>query len=114
MFQPLFVRSLSDDEKEQLAARSNAPAREESWRAAVILRSAEGESAAEIGRALGFHPSNVKKCVRKFNQEGIAGIAARTRGPREGPRPKFSPDDVARLLDLAASDPASMGLGFEK
>src|SRR5690242_5226769 len=114
MFQPLFVRSLSDEEKTQLAARSSAPAREESWRAAVILRSAEGESAADIGRALGFHPSNVKKWIRKFNQEGIAGIAPRKRGPREGPRPRFSREDITRLLDLAACDPTSLGLGFEK
>jgi hydrogenase-4 transcriptional activator len=114
MFQPLFVRSLSEEEKTQLAARSSAPAREESWRAAVILRSAEGESAADIGRALGFHPSNVKKWIRKFNQEGIAGIAPRKRGPREGPRPRFSREDIGRLLDLAASDPGSLGLGFEK
>ena len=114
MFQPLFVRSLSEEEKTQLAVRCSAPAREESWRAAVILRSAEGESAADIGRALGFHPSNVKKWIRKFNQEGIAGIAPRKRGPREGPRPRFSREDITRLLDLAACDPASLGLGFEK
>jgi hydrogenase-4 transcriptional activator len=114
MFQPLFVRSLSEDERKQLAVRSSAPVREESWRAAVILRSAEGESAADIGRALGFHPSNVKKWIRKFNQEGIAGIAPRKRGPREGPRPRFSREDIARILDLAASEPASLGLGFEK
>src|SRR5262249_53945465 len=114
MFQPLFVRSLTDEEKELLAARSNSAARDESWRAAVILRSAEGESAAQIGRALGFHPSNVKKWIRKFNQDGISGIAARKRGPREGPKPRFTRDDVDRLLELAASDPASLGLGFEK
>src|SRR5215470_15445135 len=114
MFQPLFVRSLTDEEKELLATRSDSAARDESWRAAVILRSAQGESAAQIGRALGFHPSNVKKWIRKFNQDGISGIAARKRGPREGPKPRFTRDDVDRLLELAASDPASLGLGFEK
>src|SRR5262245_5450519 len=114
MFQPLFVRSLTDEEKELLAARSNSAARDESWRAAVILRSAEGESAAQIGRALGFHPSNVKKWIRKFNQDGIGGIAARKRGPREGPKPRFTRDDVGHLLELAATDPLTLGLGFEQ
>src|SRR5215469_540723 len=114
MFQPLFVRSLSDEERKHLTERRDGAARDESWRAAVILRSAEGQNATEIGRALGFHPSNVKKWIRKFNQEGVAGIAPRKRGPREGPRPRFSNEDIGHLLDLAASDPSSLGLGFEK
>jgi DNA-binding NtrC family response regulator/tetratricopeptide (TPR) repeat protein len=114
MFQPLFVRSLTDDEKKQLALSARSLNKEEARRAGVVLLSSEGKTASDIARSLGFHPSNVKKWVRKFNEEGLTGIAVRKRGPREGPRPSFTRDQVDRLLDLAATSPAEIGYSFER
>jgi len=114
MFQPLFVRSLTEDEKKQLALSTRSLNKEEARRAGVVLLSSEGKTASDIARSLGFHPSNVKKWVRKFNEEGLSGIAVRKRGPREGPRPSFTRDQIDRLLDLAATSPAEIGYSFPR
>src|SRR5215471_18019669 len=114
MFQPLFVRSLTDDEKRQLVLRARSLNKEEARRAGVVLLSSEGKTASDIAKALGFHPSNVKKWVRKFNEEGLSGLAVRKRGPREGPRPSFTRDQIDRLLELAATTPAEIGYSFER
>src|SRR5215510_3057713 len=114
MFQPLFVRSLTDEEKRQLGLRARSLNKEEARRAGVVLLSSEGKTASDIARSLGFHPSNVKKWVRKFNEEGLSGLAVRKRGPREGPRPSFTRDQIDRLLELAATTPAEIGYSFER
>ena len=113
MFQPLYVRSLEADEKELLLGRRQSASREESMRAAVILLSAEGRTATEISQLLGAHPTNVKKWIRRFNEAGLAGIAVKKRGPQGGPRPRFTPSQIAEITRLAARLPASLGYSFK-
>jgi tetratricopeptide (TPR) repeat protein len=110
MFQPLFARPFETDEKEALTRCLQSPNREEAGRAEIILLSSEGKTAAEISQALRFHPSNIKKWIRKFNKDGINGIMVKKRGPQGGPRPHFTPAQTAAILSLAASDPSSLGL----
>ncbi|HKV41410.1 MAG TPA: helix-turn-helix domain-containing protein, partial [Blastocatellia bacterium] len=114
MYQPLFVRQLTDDERRRLGFEKASVNKEEARRAEVILLSADGKATTEIAERLGYHPSNVKKWIRKFNLEGIEGLAVKKRGPHEGPRPSFSRDQVDRLLALSRTDPAALGLGFRK
>jgi hydrogenase-4 transcriptional activator len=108
------VRPLSENERQQLSEWAANGKREESWRAKVVLLSAEGKSVADISKVLGFHSSNVKKWVRRFNEQGLDGIAARKRGPRPGPKPKFSSDQIEKILQLASLDPSSLGLSFKR
>src|SRR5258705_6438231 len=105
MFQPLFVRPLVAAEREFLRDCSRSSNKEEAWRAEVILQSAAGKTAAEISQSMGFHPANVKKWIRKFNNEGITGIAVKKRGPQGGPRPHFIPAQVEQILQLSKIDP---------
>src|SRR6266567_5434546 len=88
MFQPLFVRALTPDEREGLRQYSKSSNKEQGIRACVILASAEGKTAAQISQAIGSHPTNIKKWIRKFNADGLEGISAKKRGPQGGPRPK--------------------------
>lgn len=114
MFQPLFVRQLIEKEREALQRGSESPNKEEATRATVILLSSEGKTAAEISQAIGFHPSNVKKWIRKFNREGLEGIIVKKRGPLGGPRPKFTLDQIDRILELSQTAPSSLGYGFKQ
>jgi hydrogenase-4 transcriptional activator len=114
MFQPLFVRSLTADEREGLAHYSKSSNREEGVRARVILASADGKTAAEISQSLGSHPSNIKKWIRKFNSNGLEGISAKKRGPQGGPRPKFTSSQIEAMLSLANTGPAEAGYGFKE
>jgi DNA-binding NtrC family response regulator/tetratricopeptide (TPR) repeat protein/transposase len=114
MFQPLFVRPLMASEREFLLDCSRSQSKEEAWRADVVLLSAEGKTAGEISQSLGFHTSNIKKWIRKFNEEGLAGIAAKKRGPQGGPRPHFNHSQTEQILTLAKTDPAKLGYAFKE
>src|SRR5689334_7894971 len=113
MFQPLYVRSLTNEEQESLRLSRQAANREEATRAAVILFSAEGLTAAEISQQLGVHPTNVKKWIRRFNESGLTGLAVKKRGPQGGPRPRFTPAQVEEIIRLAARPPATLGYTFK-
>jgi len=114
MYQPLYVRPLSEEEKAELQRASQSANREESARAAVVLLSAEGKTAGEIGQLLNAHPSNIKKWIRRFNQEGLSGIVVRKRGPQGGPRPRFTQQQIQELLRLYETPPASLGYPFKE
>jgi transcriptional regulator with GAF, ATPase, and Fis domain/tetratricopeptide (TPR) repeat protein/transposase len=114
MFQPLFVRTLMTAEFEDLSSKAKSLAKEEAQRAEVILLSAQGKTVAEISESLGFHPSNIKKWIRTFNEKGLEGIAAKKRGPQGGPRPKFSRAQVAEIVRLSKTDPTVRGLEFKQ
>jgi len=114
MFQPLFVRALTPDEREGLKQYSRSSNKEEGIRACVILASAEGKTAVQISSAIGSHPSNIKKWIRKFNADGLEGISAKKRGPQGGPRPKFTPSQIEGMLSLAGTEPAEAGYGFKE
>src|SRR5690349_21840974 len=104
MFQPLFARSLKTVEKDTLLQCTCSPVREEAQRAEVILLSAQGKTIAEISDFLGFHPANIKKWIRSFNESGLEGIAVKKRGPQGGPRPKFTRTQIAEIVKLSQTN----------
>ncbi len=114
MFQPLFVRPLQSEEREILTRCLGSSNREEAGRAEIILLSSQGRTAAEISQTLKFHPSNIKKWIRKFNRDGINGIVVKKRGPQGGPRPHFTAAQTAAILELANTDPSGLGLPFKE
>jgi len=114
MFQPLFVRPLTLVEREGLRQYSESPNKEQATRAGVIMLSAEGKTAAEINQALGSHPTNIKKWIRKFNSDGLEGISSKKRGPQGGPRPSFTSDQIEEILRLASMKPAEAGYRFKE
>jgi hydrogenase-4 transcriptional activator len=114
MFQPLFVRPLTRDEREGLKQYSKATNKEQAVRAGVILLSAEGKTAAEISQFFGSHTANIKKWIRKFNADGLPGISSKKRGPQGGPRPNFTTGQVEELLRLASQRPSNLGYEFKE
>lgn len=112
MFQPLFVRPLTEGEDEGLRRYSASQNREEATRASVILMSCQGKTAAEISDSTGSHSSNVKKWIRKFNSDGLEAISAKKRGPQGGPQPRFNSDQIEQLLRLAQVAPTDLGYRF--
>ncbi|HSO75665.1 MAG TPA: helix-turn-helix domain-containing protein, partial [Blastocatellia bacterium] len=114
MFQPVFVRSLMPSEREGLSLSARSINREEAARAQVILLSAEGKTAAEISQQIGSHPSNIKKWIRRFNEQGLVGISAKKRGPQGGPRPRFTREQTDSILRLSKSEPAVLGYSFNE
>src|ERR1044072_1746295 len=114
MYQSLFARLLTGNEKEALIRCTASVVKEESQRAEVILLSAQGKTIGEISDFLGFHPTNIKKWIRNFNDNGVEGIAVKKRGPQGGPRPTFTHQQVRDIVRLSKTAPASHGLKFKQ
>jgi hydrogenase-4 transcriptional activator len=114
MYQSLFARLLSGTEKEALLRCTASVVKEESQRAEVILLSAQGKTIGEISDFLGFHPTNIKKWIRSFNENGLEGIAVKKRGPQGGPRPTFTRQQMRDIVNLSKTAPASHGLKFKQ
>jgi transposase len=65
----------------------------EAARAVIVLLSAAGLTAGEIGDLLGYHPATVRRWIHRYTTEGVPGLADRPRpgrprigGPRLGRR----------------------------
>src|SRR5262249_60611230 len=101
--------SLRREEVSDLQSLAGSENKEESCRARVILLSAQGKTANEIGKTLGSHPANVKKWIRNFNRSGIEGIRVKKRGPQGGPRPKLRDSTVRAIRELSAKNPSALG-----
>src|SRR5689334_5588630 len=114
MFQPIFARALLTSEETILASKADSSEGIEAQRAEAILLSAKGKTIAEISESLGFHPSNIKKWIRSFNEKGLEAIASKKRGPQGGPRPKFSRTQIAEIINLSKTSPLTKGLEFKQ
>ncbi len=108
MTQALLVRKLTDDEKATLQDWQHSEDKEKSRRAQVIMLSAKGKAAVEISQEMGFHPDNLKKWIRRFNQEGISGIEILKRGPKS----RFTKEQMTAILNLYRQSPKNLGLAF--
>ncbi|MBI4854312.1 MAG: sigma 54-interacting transcriptional regulator [Acidobacteria bacterium] len=108
MTQALLVRKLTDNEKDTLQEWQNSDDQEKSRRAKVIILSSNGKTAIEISQEMGFHPDNLKKWIRRFNQEGISGIEILKRGPKN----RFSNEQMTAILNLYKQSPKNLGLDF--
>jgi DNA-binding NtrC family response regulator/tetratricopeptide (TPR) repeat protein len=114
MFQPLYVRALLSSEEAVLSSKAESSEGIEAQRAEAILLSAGGKTIAEISQSLGYHPSNIKKWIRSFNEKGLEAIAPKKRGPQGGPRPKFSRSQIAEIINLSKTSPHAKGLEFKQ
>src|SRR5829696_5110706 len=74
---PIFVRSLSDTEKEQLESALRSKDAFVMRRAQIILASNRGERASTIARSLGCGSRElVRDAIHDFNERGLAALVA--------------------------------------
>ena len=75
MHPPIFVRDLSDPERDQLEASLRAPSAVTLRRAQILSASAAGHRPREIARRLGCAPQTVRNAIHAFkvNRTGISG-----------------------------------------
>ena len=106
---PLHARKLTELEKKTLTEWFNSQDEEKSRRARVILLSSVGKTAIEIGQEIGFHPDNLKKWIRRFNQEGLSGIEILKRGPKN----RFTDEQIKAIFKLYKQSPKDLGLSFD-
>ena len=67
---PIFVRSLSDEERERLEAGLHARDLYEVRRCQILLASARGEWVPRIAEMLGCNDQTVRNVLRSLNETG--------------------------------------------
>lgn len=87
---------------------------EQSQRARIVLLGSRGKSVIEIGGLLGIHPSDIRKWIDKFNVEGTAGLMLRKKVSQSGARPRFTDEQLNRILEVAGTDPGDWGFAFKR
>ena len=80
-------------------------------RAAALLLSAQGQSAAQVGKALGVTPRAVHGWRRRWREEGAQALQARE---RTGRPPRLTAAAVELLLKAVEADPRQQGYAFAR
>ena len=71
MKRPIYVRPLSDAERETLEAGLRSPDAFTLRRCQILLASADGYNAYQIAHNLGCNPQTARNAIHEFNEESI-------------------------------------------
>jgi len=82
MHAPLFVRPLTDRERDTVTAGVRSPAAFTLRRCQILLASARQEHVPAIARALGCHTQTVRNAIHAFNQSGLDALTAGSSRPQ--------------------------------
>ena len=105
---PLFVRPLTDAERDHLTAGLRAPDAFTLRRCQILLASARGETARQIAAHLGCSDQAVRDTIRAFNGRGLAALARRSSRPATT-YPAFEATGVERLREILHGSPRDFG-----
>src|SRR5437762_12709154 len=96
---PIFVRPLTEAEREQLQAGLRSPNAFVLRRCQIVLASERGERVPQIARWLGCDEQTVRNAVHAFNQTGLAALQPGSNRPQET-HAAFGPDTAEKLRAL--------------
>ena len=92
---PLFVRPLTDSERQKIQAGLRSREAFTLRRAQILLASAEGRRPSRIAAQVGCAIGTVRNTIHAFEAEGAGCLGEKKRGPR----------DAQPILDEAKADP---------
>ena len=101
----LFARRLTRTERDAL--HDLIDDKEVGQKALIIALSHEGLEVREIARRLNMHPVNLRKWIRRFNEEGLKCLHR-----KPGRKPKFNRSVERKILKLAITKPHKLGFPF--
>lgn len=108
MKRPIFVRPLSDAERQQLEAGLRSSDAFVLRRCQVLLASARGELAPQIAHHLGCDDQTVRNALGAFNSVGLACLNRGSSRPHT-PRAAFPGEKAEALRTLLHQSPQTFG-----
>jgi transposase len=108
MRSPIFVRSLSDTQKEHLESALRSKDAFIMRRAQIILASNRGERASTIARSLGCGSQTVRDAIHTFNERGLGALKAGSSRPKRT-RAAFDEQSAEAVRELLHRSPREFG-----
>ena len=99
MKRPIYVRPLSDAERETLEAGLRSPDAFTLRRCQILLASDRGENAYQIARSLGCNPQTARNAIHAFNQKGLPqALEQGSKRPHTIPKKAFQGPEQTEAL----------------
>jgi len=108
MRKPLYVRLLTEEERQQLAGGLRSSQAFVVRRCQIILASARGERAPAIAEAVGCDDETVRVVIRAFNERGLAALQRGSTRPHKT-QAAFTPETAEQLRELLHQVPRQYG-----
>src|SRR3954471_15196242 len=107
MKQPIFVRPLSDAERETIRAGLRSPDAFVLRRCQILSASAEGKTARQIARSLGCNDQTVRNAIHEFNEGGLEEALSRGSSRPRTVHAAFDERGAEALREICIAAPAS-------
>jgi transposase len=105
---PIFVRTLSKEERKALQAGLRSSDAFVLRRAQILLLSARGESPPQIARSLGCASQTVRNAIHAFNEHGLDALVPGSSRPKRT-RAAFEKEDAEALTEVLHHSPREFG-----
>jgi transposase len=105
---PIFVRSLSQEEREALEAGLRSKDAFVMRRCQILLASARGQSPPEIARSLGCGSQTVRNAIHAFNERGLDALIAGSSRPKRI-HAAFDEEGAEALKEMLHRSPREFG-----
>ena len=108
MRKPIFVRELTDDERQELKAGVRSASPFTVRRSQIILASARGEWVPRIAEMLNCNDQTVRNAIVAFNEGGLSSLQMGSRRPKTA-QAVFDAERTERLRALLHRSPREFG-----
>jgi transposase len=105
---PIFVRKLSEKERESLKAGLRSRETFVMRRCQILLASARGSSPPKIAESLGCASQTVRNAIRAFNEKGLDALIAGSSTPKRV-HAAFDANSAERLRGMLHRSPREFG-----
>jgi transposase len=105
---PIFVRTLSKDERQRLEAGLRSKDTFTLRRSQMLLASSRGERAPQIARNLGCAAQTVRDAIHDFNERGLDALKAGSSRPKRT-QAAFDERSAEALRELLHRSPRELG-----
>jgi transposase len=105
---PIFVRTLSNDERQRLQAGLRSKDTFTLRRSQMLLASSRGEYAPQIARNLGCGQQTVRDAIHDFNERGLDALKAGSSRPKRT-QAAFDQKSAEALRELLHRSPRELG-----
>jgi transposase len=109
MREPIFVRTLSEDERDALEAGLRSSDAFILRRCQILLASDRGENAYQIARSLGCNPQTARNAIHRFNEGGLQKALRKGSSRPNTIHAAFDSEQAQKLKELLHRSPREFG-----